>query len=120
PAALGAQRAEPDAPVFAIVGDGAWGMSLHEVSTAVEQHIPVVACVFNNQAWAAEKKNQVDFFDDRYVGSDIEGPNFADVAKAMGALGYNIDKPEDIQPAIEESLKQRKPAVLNIYVDGTQ
>lgn len=58
PAALGAQLAEPDAPVFAIVGDGAWGMSLHEVSTAVEQNIPVIACVFNNEAWAAEKKTR--------------------------------------------------------------
>ncbi|GAA0447306.1 sulfoacetaldehyde acetyltransferase [Lentibacillus halophilus] len=120
PAALGAQRAEPDAPVFAIVGDGAWGMSLHEVSTAVEQNIPVVACVFNNQSWAAEKKNQVDFFDDRYIGSNIQGPDFADVAKSMGALAHTITKPEDIVPAIEEALKQRKPAVLNIYVDGTQ
>src|SRR5699024_5075564 len=114
PAALGAQLAEPDAPVFAIVGDGAWGMSLHEVSTAVEQNIPVIACVFNNKACAAEKKNQVDYYDDRYVGSNIEAPEFAEVAKSMGALGYTIDKPEDIVPAIEDVLKKRKPAVLNI------
>lgn len=120
PAAIGAQLAEPDAPVFAIVGDGAWGMSLHEVSTAVEQNIPVVACVFNNKAWAAEKKNQVDYYDDRFIGSNIDAPDFAEVAKSMGALGYTIDKPEEIGPAIKEVLKQRKPAVLNIYVDGTQ
>ncbi|WP_010530052.1 sulfoacetaldehyde acetyltransferase [Lentibacillus jeotgali] len=120
PAALGAQLAEPDAPVLAIVGDGAWGMSLHEVSTAVEQNIPIIACVFNNKAWAAEKKNQVDYYDDRYVGSNIEAPEFAEVAKSMGALGYTIDTPEDIVPAIEDVLKKRKPAVLNIYVDGTQ
>jgi sulfoacetaldehyde acetyltransferase len=120
PAALGAQLAEPDAPVVAIVGDGAWGMSLHEVSTAVEQNIPVIACVFNNESWAAEKKNQVDFYDNRFIGSDIEGPNFAEVAKSMGALGYTIDQPQDIGPVIEEVLKKRKPAVLNIYVDGTQ
>lgn len=120
PAALGAQLAEPDAPVVAIVGDGAWGMSLHEVSTAVEQNIPVVACVFNNQSWAAEKKNQVDYYDDRYVGSDIAGPNFAEVAKAMGAAGYTIEKPEDIAPTVEKALKDRKPTVLNILVDGTQ
>ncbi|GAB3055757.1 sulfoacetaldehyde acetyltransferase [Virgibacillus ainsalahensis] len=120
PAALGAQLAEPDAPVFAIIGDGAWGMSLHEVSTAVEQNIPVIACVFNNKSWAAEKKNQVDYYDDRYVGSNIDAPEFADVAKSMGALGYTIEKPEDIAPAIEEVLKKRKPAILNIYVDGTQ
>lgn len=120
PAALGAQLADPDAPVVAIVGDGAWGMSLHEVSTAVEQNIPVIACVFNNRSWAAEKKNQVDYYDDRYVGSNIEGPDFAEVAKSMGALGYTIDKAEDIGPTVKEVLKQRKPAVLNIYVDGTQ
>lgn len=120
PAALGAQLAEPDAPVVAIVGDGAWGMSLHEVSTAVEQNIPVVACVFNNRSWAAEKKNQVDYYDDRYVGSDIEGPNFAEVAESMGAKGYTIEKAEDVAPIVEKALKDRKPTVLNIYVDGTQ
>ena len=120
PAALGAQRAEPDSPVVAIIGDGAWGMSVHEVSTAVEQNIPVIACVFNNKSWAAEKKNQVDYYDDRFIGSDIEAPDFAEVAKSMGALGYTIDKPEDIAPTIEEVLAKRKPAVLNIFVDGTQ
>ena len=120
PAALGAQLAEPNTPVVAIIGDGAWGMSLHEVSTAVEQNIPVIACVFNNKSWAAEKKNQVDYYDNRFVGSDIDAPEFAEVAKSMGALGYTIDKPEDIAPVIKEVLKKRKPAVLNIYVDGTQ
>lgn len=120
PAALGAQIAEPDTPVVAIVGDGAWGMSLHEVSTAVEQNIPVIACVFNNRAWAAEKKNQVDYYDNRFVGSDIEAPEFAEVAQSMGALGYTIDKAEDIEGVIKEVLEKRKPAVVNIYVDGTQ
>ncbi|HLR65630.1 MAG TPA: sulfoacetaldehyde acetyltransferase [Virgibacillus sp.] len=120
PAALGAQLAEPNSPVAAIIGDGAWGMSLHEVSTAIEQNIPVIACVFNNKSWAAEKKNQVDYYDNRFIGSDIEAPDFAEVAKSMGALGYTIDKPEDIASVIEEVLKKRKPAVLNIFVDGTQ
>ncbi|GIO24126.1 sulfoacetaldehyde acetyltransferase [Oceanobacillus sp. J11TS1] len=120
PAALGAQLAEPNTPVVAIIGDGAWGMSLHEVSTAVEQNIPVIACVFNNKSWAAEKKNQVDYYDNRFIGSDIEAPDFAEVAKSMGALGYRIEKPEDIAPVVKEVLEKRQPAVLNIFVDGTQ
>ncbi|EQB37850.1 sulfoacetaldehyde acetyltransferase [Virgibacillus sp. CM-4] len=120
PAALGAQLAEPDSPVAAIIGDGAWGMSLHEVSTAVEQNIPVIACVFNNKSWAAEKKNQVDYYDNRFIGSNIEAPDFAEVARSMGALGYTIEKPEDMAPVIKDVLQKRKPAVLNIYVDGTQ
>ncbi|MCF3943131.1 sulfoacetaldehyde acetyltransferase [Oceanobacillus alkalisoli] len=120
PAALGAQLAEPDSPVVAIIGDGAWGMSLHEVSTAVEQNIPVIACVFNNKSWAAEKKNQVDYYDNRFIGSDIKAPEFAEVARSMGALGYTIEKAEDIAPVVKEVLEKRKAAVLNIYVDGTQ
>ncbi|MGM8213073.1 sulfoacetaldehyde acetyltransferase [Virgibacillus sp. W0430] len=120
PAAIGAKLAEPNSPSVAIVGDGAWGMSLHEVSTAVEQNIPVIACVFNNKSWGAEKKNQVDYYNDRFIGSDIEGPDFAEVARSMGALGFSVDNAEDIRPTIEKVLEANKPAVINIYVDGNQ
>lgn len=120
PAAIGAKLAEPDCPVFAIVGDGAWGMSLHEVSTAVEQKLPIIACVFNNGAWCAEKKNQVDFYNNRFVGADIEGPNFAEVAKSMGAEGVRVDTPEALQAAIKQALQANKPTVIDIQVDGTQ
>lgn len=120
PAALGAQIARPDCPVVAIVGDGAWGMSLHEVSTAVEQNLPVVACVFNNHKWGAEQKNQVDFYNNRFVGSEIDGPNFAEVARAMGADGVLVDDPDDVRSAFENALKSGKPTVLDIRVDGTQ
>lgn len=120
PAAIGAKIAAPDCPSVAIVGDGAWGMSLHEVSTAVEQKLPVVACVFNNEAWSAEKKNQVDYYDNRFVGADIEGPNFAEVAKSMGANGIYVDRPEDLKGAYEQALNSDKPTVLDIRVDGTQ
>lgn len=120
PAAMGAKIAAPDCPVVAIVGDGAWGMSLHEVSTAVEQNLPVVACVFNNGAWSAEKKNQVDFYNNRFVGADIDGPNFAEVAQSMGAVGVRVERPEDLSAAYEKALNSGKPTVLDIQVDGTQ
>ncbi|MBA4397569.1 MAG: sulfoacetaldehyde acetyltransferase [Syntrophus sp. (in: bacteria)] len=121
PAALGAQIACPDAPVIAIVGDGAWGMSLHEVSTAVEHNLPVVACVFRNMWWGAEAKNQVDFYNNRFVGVDIPTPeSFVPVAKAMGANGVRVERPEDIREAFEACLKSRKPTVLEFLVDGKQ
>lgn len=119
PAAIGAKMADPNSPSVAIVGDGAWGMSLHEVSTAVEQNIPVIACVFNNASWGAEKKNQVDYYDNRFIGSDIEGPNFAEVAESMGALGFTVDQAEDVGPTIQKALEANKPTVINIKVDGT-
>lgn len=120
PAAIGAKLAAPDCPAVAIVGDGAWGMSLHEVSTAVEQKLPIIACVFNNGAWCAEKKNQVDFYNNRFVGADIEGPNFAEVAKSMGANGVRVDNPEALREALQTALKSDKPTVIDIQVDGTQ
>lgn len=120
PAALGAQMARPDCPVIAVVGDGAWGMSLHEVSTAVEQELPVIACVFNNKKWGAEQRNQVDFYNNRFVGSNIEGPNFAEVAKAMGAEGVRVEDPDDLREAFENALDFGKPTVLDIMVDGEQ
>jgi sulfoacetaldehyde acetyltransferase len=121
PAALGAQIARPDAPVIAIIGDGAWGMSLHEVSTAVEHNLPVVACVFRNMWWGAEAKNQVDFYNDRFIGVDIPTPeSFVPVAKAMGANGIRVERPEDIRVAFDACLKNRKPTVLEFLVDGKQ
>ncbi|HMK65580.1 MAG TPA: sulfoacetaldehyde acetyltransferase [Thermodesulfobacteriota bacterium] len=121
PAALGAQLGCPEAPVIAIVGDGAWGMSLHEVSTAVEHNLPVVACVFRNMWWGAEAKNQVDFYNNRFIGVDIPNPeSFVPVAKAMGAEGARIDKAEEVGEALQEALKARKPTVLEFVVDGSQ
>lgn len=121
PAALGAQMARPEAPVIAIIGDGAWGMSLHEVSTAVEHHLPVVACVFRNMWWGAEAKNQVDFYNNRFVGVDIPTPeSFVPAAKALGANGVRVERPEDIREAFQSGIKSRKPTVLEFLVDGKQ
>lgn len=121
-AALGAKLAKPESPVLAIVGDGAWGMSFYEVMTAVEQNLPVIACVFNNGAWGAEKKNQVDFYNNRFVGADIKAPSWAKVAEVMGAKGIKIEKPEQIQGALEEAFNtaEKTPVVLEFMVDGTQ
>ena len=118
-AALGAKLGSPQSPVLAIVGDGAWGMSFYEIMTAVEQNLPVIACVFNNGAWAAEKKNQVDFYNNRFVGADIKAPSWAKVAEVMGAKGIRIDKPENIKEALGEAFTSEVPVVLEFMVDGT-
>lgn len=121
PAALGAKLARPQDPVAAIVGDGAWGMSLHEVMTAVEEDLPVAALVFNNQQWGAEKRNQVDFYDNRFVGTNIGhglgGFDFAGIARAMGANGIRITEPGDLADAYREAFASGRPTVLEIMID---
>jgi sulfoacetaldehyde acetyltransferase len=121
PAALGAKVAAPDRPVVAIIGDGAWGMSLHEVMTAVEEDLPVVACVFNNQQWGAEKKNQIDFYDDRFVGANIGrelgGFDFAEIARAMGANGIRVTDPRELRDVYAGAIASGRPSVVEVMVD---
>lgn len=123
PAALGAKVQCPSQPVVAVVGDGAWGMSLHETMTAVEEGLPVVAVVVNNQQWGAEKRNQVDFYSNRYIGVDIGhangGFNFAEIAESMGAVGRRINDPKDLRQAFDDALACDRPVVLEVMVDPT-
>ncbi|KAI5935400.1 2-hydroxyacyl-CoA lyase 2 [Manis javanica] len=72
PTIIGAKCAAPDRPAIAYAGDGAWGMSMVEIMTAVRHDIPVTAVVFHNRQWGAEKKNQVDFYNRRFVAGELE------------------------------------------------
>ncbi len=62
--------------------------------TCVRENIPVTAVVFNNRQWGAEKKSQIDFYGDRYVGTNLVNPSFAAIARAMGADGVTVDPPD--------------------------
>lgn len=116
PTAVGAKMAAPERPAIAYVGDGAWGMSLNETLTAVRENVPVVAVVFNNGQWGAEKKNQIDYYADRYVGSNLANPSFAAVAESMGALGVRVDQPDQVGDALREAVASGRPAVLEVMV----
>ncbi len=114
PTAMGAKVAAPDRPAVAYVGDGAWGMSLNEVLTCVREDIPAVAVVFNNRQWGAEKKNQIDYYADRYVGTNLENPSFAGIARAMGAKGIRVDAPDQIGDALREATSADLCTVIEI------
>jgi sulfoacetaldehyde acetyltransferase len=116
PTAMGAKVAAPDRPAVAYVGDGAWGMSLAEVLTCVRENIPTVAVVFNNGQWGAEKKNQVDYYGDRYVGTNLANPSFAAIARAMGAEGVKVDHPDQIGDALRTATSSDKPTVLEVML----
>jgi sulfoacetaldehyde acetyltransferase len=116
PTAIGAKVGAPDRPAIAYVGDGAWGMSLQETLTCVREDIPVVAVVFNNGQWGAEKKNQIDFYADRYVGTNLKNPSFAGIAKAMGAEGITVGHPGEVGDALRTAVASNKPTVLELMV----
>jgi len=114
---VGAKLGRLDAPVVALVGDGAWGMSLNEVLTAVQEDIPVVAVVMNNNQWGAEKKNQIDYYGNRFLGTNIMPINYAAIAKAMGAEMHRIEHFDQIGGAIRAALAANRPAVVEILVN---
>ncbi len=116
PTAIGAKVSAPDRPAIAYVGDGAWGMSLQETLTCVREDIPVVAVVFNNGQWGAEKKNQIDFYADRFVGTNLKNPSFAAIAKAMGAEGITVGHPGEVGDALKTAVASNKPTVLELMV----
>ncbi len=116
PAAIGAKVGQPDRPAIAYIGEGAWGMSLAETMTCVRENIPVVAVVFDNQHWGAEKRNQIDYFDNRFLGTNLANPDFAEIAIAMGAAGITIDHADQVGDALRAAVEADKPTVLNLQL----
>ncbi len=119
PAIIGAKAAEPDRPAIAYVGDGAWGMSFGEILTCVREQLPVTAVVFNNQQWGAEKKNQVDYYGNRFVGSNLTNPDWTEVARSMGAEGIAVENHEAAGEALEKACdaqRQGKTTIIEMRV----
>ena len=118
PTMIGAKVAAPDRPGISYAGDGAWGMSMMEIMTCVREDIPVTSIVFHNRQWGAEKKNQVDFYNRRFVAGELENQSFAGIARSMGALGVTVDRLEDIGPVLNEAIRaqmeDRKTTVIEI------
>jgi sulfoacetaldehyde acetyltransferase len=118
-AAMGAKIGSPKTPIFSLQGDGAWGISgLSEVMTAVRENIPVIAVVFSNNEWGAEKKNQIDFFHERYVGVALQNPDYAQLARDMGAKGYRVESYADVRDVVVDAIKSGKPAVIDAIIEG--
>jgi sulfoacetaldehyde acetyltransferase len=119
-AALGCKLGRPDRPVFAIQGDGAYGIGgLSEVMTAVRENIPVIAVVFQNHEWGAEKKNQIDHHDNRFIGANLpDNPSYAQLAKDMGAEGYRIEDYKTVRDVVRMAVSSGRPVVIEAIVEG--
>ncbi|WP_120501589.1 thiamine pyrophosphate-binding protein [Roseovarius sp. EL26] len=114
---LGIKLAAPERPVISLMGDGGFGMTVSELSTAVDHGINTVTIVMNNRCWGAEKAYQRDFFGERYIGADISSPPFDKLAELYGAKGYHAETLDEMAQAIEDALTCGKPAVIDTMVD---
>lgn len=110
PSALAAKLVYPDKKVMAIAGDGGFAMTMNGLMTAVQYQIPIVTVIMNNSVLGWVKNAQKD----RIIASEYEDTNFADIAKAMGCLGFKVEDPNDLQSTLDEAFASGKPAVIDV------
>ena len=118
PFALGAKAVLPDTPVVAVAGDGAFGFSALEFDTAVRHDLPVVCVVGNDAAWGIEKHVQQRIYGaDRLVGSTLAPTRYDRVVEALGGLGFYVERPEELKPALEAAANAGVPSIVNIMIN---
>jgi acetolactate synthase I/II/III large subunit len=119
PAAIGAQFANPEKLVIAIVGDGGFQMTLSELATAVINKLPLKIVVINNHYLGMVRQWQSMFYDNRLSGVDLEGnPNFVKLAESYGCKGFRIKRSADVKRIIGNALEYNEgPCLIDVEVE---
>jgi acetolactate synthase-1/2/3 large subunit len=120
PAALGAKLAAPHRQVVAVIGDGDFMMTMQEMATAREYGINVVVVLLNNYGWYSIRDLQMtEFGEDRAIGIDWDedkSPDFVTIAKGFGLQAESVERPGDIQAAVNRALAHDGPSLVEVKV----
>jgi len=117
PGGVAAKTAYPDRQVVVFVGDGGFGMTGQEISTAVQQNQKLLILLFNNGIYGTIRMHQERNHPERVFATDLTNPDFAALARAAGAYGDTIETTAQFIPAGESALAAGKVAVLDVRVD---
>jgi acetolactate synthase I/II/III large subunit len=118
PASIGVQFAHPNATVVDIAGDGSFQMTLQELAVVKEHNLPVKVVIMNNKFLGMVKQWQDLFYGKRYASTSIPSqPDFLKLADAYGIPGYRADKPKEASQVLEEALRSKGPALIDLLVD---
>ena len=118
PAAMGAQVACPDKAVWAIVGDGGFQMTMQELATMVDEHLPVKIAIMNNGYLGMVRQWQELFYKDNYVSVQISQPDFVKIAEAYGILGFRVTDRDQVDDAIRRANAHPGPVVIDFQVEA--
>jgi acetolactate synthase-1/2/3 large subunit len=117
PAAIGAQFGNPDKLCIAIVGDGGFMMSLPELATIASNRLPVKIIVMNNGTLGMVRQWQELFYNRRYCSVAMDAfPNIELLAAAFEIKGKSVNKPSELDAAIQEAVAEPGPYLLNVHV----
>ena len=107
PAIAGAKIAQPQVPVIGFAGDGAFGISMNEMTAVGRGEWPAITMViFRNYQWGAEKRNTTLWFDDNFVGTELdEDVSYAGIANACGLIGVQASSMDDLTDKLDTAIK---------------
>ena len=113
PSILGAKIGCPDVPVIGFAGDGAFGISMNEMSSCARKEWPrITMVIFRNYQWGAEKRNSILWFDNNFVGTELDPElSYAKVAEACGLKGVTVITMEETTEAIKKSCEDQKKGI---------
>lgn len=114
--AIGAQAAYPDRQIVAMAGDGGLTMLLGELLTVTQHDLPIKTVVYNNDSLNfVELEMKAAGFVTH--ATDLNNPDFAAVAEALGIKGFRVEKPKDLEATVQEFLAHDGPALLDVVVE---
>ncbi|MEM8647753.1 MAG: sulfoacetaldehyde acetyltransferase, partial [Pseudomonadota bacterium] len=113
PAIIGAKIGCPDVPVVGFAGDGAFGISMSEMSSIGRDEWPAITMViFRNYQWGAEKRNTTLWYEDNFVGTELDPHlSYAKVADGCGLKGVTVNTQAELSSALEEACKAQDDGV---------
>ncbi len=119
PTGLGVKVARPDVPVIAICGDGGFMYCAGELAAAVQHGIPLVAIVFNNNAYGNVRMMQIRDYDERVIASDLVNPDFVKLGEAFGANAFRAEDERQLREAMRYGFKSDLPTLIDVPMGET-
>jgi acetolactate synthase-1/2/3 large subunit len=114
--ALGVQAANPEKAVLSVSGDGGFLFTANEIATAVHYGLPLVAVVFEDGAYGNVQRMQRELYGNRVIATNFSNPDFVKYAESFGADGRRVHTPGELETALGEAFKARRPTVIVVPV----
>ena len=120
PAIVGAKIGNPDTPVIGFAGDGAFGISMNEMTAVGRGDWPAITMVvFRNYQWGAEKRNTTLWFEDNFVGTELdEQVTYAGIAKACGMEGIQVRTMEELTEALDKAVDMQMKEGKTVFIEA--
>lgn len=121
PAAIGAKIGCPESEVVCVAGDGSFQMNSQEMATAKINDVPVKVLIIDNRALGMVRQWQSLFYNKRYSFTELaDNPDFVKLADAYGWRARRVEKPEDVDAALDEMLASKEPYLLDVMIPRDQ